>query len=54
MKPHVNLHLQHKHYVKLTITCGCLMSAVIMLLFPGHEAHATVIATATNVYWAWA
>ena len=47
------LHVTKRHKVKLIITVGLLVSSGLMLLAPHMQAHAAVLATVTNVYWAW-
>lgn len=55
MKLHFHMiHLERQHKIKLAITAGCVASAIVAALFPQYNAHATVIAVATNVVWIWA
>jgi hydroxyethylthiazole kinase-like sugar kinase family protein len=54
---HLHLHmpanLQRRHVMKLAISVGCILSSIIAVMIPGWEAHAAMIATATNLVWVW-
>ena len=45
--------VRREHQIKGVVTIGCVISAVVSVMFPNLQVHAVVRTITTNIIWIW-
>ena len=45
--------VNREHQIKAVVTVGCVVSAMVSVMYPNLQMHAVVMTITTNIIWIW-